>query len=97
MKLQLDYVKIVYLKAARVFMVFEILETAGDIIKSVPTSRVILKNEDFDQQFTVVLITKEAAKILKAKIMKVSEIEEVIITPLTNEFLREGNIHKRNC
>lgn len=77
------------LKAARVFMVFEILESAGDIIKSVPTVD-NLEDEEFDQNFTAVLITQEAADVLQAKIMKVSEVDEVIITPITNEYLREG-------
>ena len=77
------------LKAARVYMVFEILESAGDIIKSVPTVD-NLEDEDFDQNFTAVLITKEAADVLQAKIMKVSEVEEVIITSITNDSLKEG-------
>lgn len=77
------------LKAARVFMVFEILESTGDIIKSVPTVD-NLEDEDFDQHFTAVLITQEAADVLQAKIMKVSEVDEVIITPITNEYLKEG-------
>ena len=76
------------LKAARVFMVFEILESAGDIIKSVPTVD-HLENEDFDQNFTAVLITKQAADDLQAKIMKVSEVDDVVITPITNDYLRE--------
>ena len=63
------------LKAARVFMVFEILESAGDIIKSVPTVEK-LEDEDFDQEFTVVLITKDEPAVIQAKVMKVSEIAE---------------------
>lgn len=76
------------LKAARVYMVFEILGAAGDIIKSVPTVD-NLEDEDFDLDFTAVLITQESAEILQAKIMKVSEVEEVVLTVITNEYLTE--------
>ena len=48
------------LKAARVYMVFEILEKSGEIIKSEPKVEQ-LENEDFDETFTVALITKEDA------------------------------------
>ena len=54
------------LKAARVFMVFEILEKSGEIIKSVPTVEQ-LENEDFEEQFTVALITKEDARSIKSE------------------------------
>lgn len=74
------------LKAARVFMVFEILETAGEVIKSVPSVEK-LEDEDFDQKFTAVIITKEAEENLYAKIMKVSEIDHVELTSLTSNDL----------
>lgn len=79
------------LKAARVFMVFEILEAAGDVIKSVPTVD-NLEDEAFDQNFTAVLITQESAEELKAKVMKVSEVEEVIVTKITKEYLKEDQV-----
>ena len=74
------------LKAARVYMVFEILEKSGEIIKSVPKVE-RLENEDFNETFTVALITKEDADVLKAKVMKVSEIESVTVIPVTNDYL----------
>ena len=46
------------LKAARVFMVFEILEKHGEIIKSFPAVEQ-LENEDFDETFAVAFLTKE--------------------------------------
>ncbi len=39
------------LKAARVFMVFEILEKSGEIVKTKPTVEQ-LENEDFDEVFS---------------------------------------------
>ncbi|MHA6258729.1 chemotaxis protein CheW [Sporosarcina sp. CAU 1771] len=77
------------LKAARVFMVFEILEKAGDIIKSVPNVEK-LENEDFDEQFSVVLISEESAEDIHAKVMKVSEIDLVEIIAITSESLKQG-------
>lgn len=69
------------LKAARVFMVFEILEKAGEIIKSYPTVE-RLENEEFDNQFTVVIVTKEEADELQAKVQKVSELDKTEIRPV---------------
>ncbi len=69
------------LKAARVFMVFEILEKDGDVIKSSPSVEK-LEDEQFDQQFYVAFVTKESAEDLQKKIMKVSEVDEVIITTI---------------
>ncbi|HZH62331.1 MAG TPA: chemotaxis protein CheA [Metabacillus sp.] len=71
------------LKAARVFMVFEILEQAGEVIKSVPSVE-LLEEEKFDHVFTVALVTNESAEDLKNKVMKVSEIEEVLIQQISN-------------
>src|SRR5690606_14307595 len=49
------------LKAARVFMVFEILEKNGDVIKSSPTVDK-LEEEQFDSEFHVAFISKEPAE-----------------------------------
>ncbi|ARJ40051.1 chemotaxis protein CheA [Sporosarcina sp. P21c] len=76
------------LKVARVFMTFEILEKSGEVIKTVPTVEQ-LENEDFDQKFTIVLLTQEDAEDLKAKVLKVSEIEDVHITHITDEYVQK--------
>ncbi|KYG89526.1 chemotaxis protein CheA [[Bacillus] sp. KCTC 13219] len=75
------------LKAARVFMVFEILEKNGDVIKSVPTVD-NLEEEQFDQTFQIAYISKEQADDLQKKLMKVSEVEEVIVIPLNENVLK---------
>lgn len=72
------------LKAARVYMVFEILEKEGEIIKSVPSVEV-LENEEFDQQFDVAYVTSIEQKEITDKIMKVSEIKQVSIQPIGNQ------------
>jgi two-component system chemotaxis sensor kinase CheA len=69
------------LKAARVYMVFEILEKLGEVIKSTPTVPE-LEEEKFDYSFTVVLVTKDSAEDVAAKINKVSEIDTVEVKEL---------------
>ncbi|PYZ93126.1 chemotaxis protein CheA [Salipaludibacillus keqinensis] len=66
----------VILKAARVFMVFEVLEQIGEVIKSTPTVDQ-LEEENFDLAFSVTIVTKEAENDVQARIMKVSEIDTV--------------------
>ncbi|NIK10808.1 chemotaxis protein CheA [Alkalibacillus almallahensis] len=72
------------LKVARVYMVFEVLEQSGEVIKSVPTVDA-LENEEFENHFDLILVTSEQDEELKAKIMKVSEVREVIIKPFELE------------
>ncbi|MFJ7735211.1 chemotaxis protein CheW [Lysinibacillus sp. NPDC097287] len=72
------------LKAARVFMVFEILEKDGDVIKSSPSVEK-LEDEQFDQQFHVAYLTKESPEDMQKKLLKVSEVEEVTVVSLTIE------------
>ncbi|MFE3574964.1 chemotaxis protein CheW [Lysinibacillus sp. NPDC059133] len=72
------------LKAARVFMVFEILEKDGEVIKSSPSVEK-LEDEQFDQQFYVAFVTKESAEDMQKKIMKVSEVEEVIVAAIESK------------
>lgn len=64
------------LKAARVFMIFKILEKVGEVIKSSPSVEQ-LEEEQFDQQFTVAIVSKESASDIKKMILKVSEVEVV--------------------
>ena len=46
------------LKAARVFMVFDLLEKDGDVVKASPTVEK-LEDEQFDHEFYVAFVTKE--------------------------------------
>jgi two-component system, chemotaxis family, sensor kinase CheA len=82
------------LKAARVYMVFEVLEKSGEIIKSEPPVDK-LEEEQFDQSFTVTLITNENAENLEKMVMKVSEVEKVRVSEVTPAALKGKNIvHK---
>ncbi|WP_042348896.1 chemotaxis protein CheA [Bacillus massiliigorillae] len=75
------------LKVARVFMVFEVLEKLGEVIKSTPSSEQ-LEEEQFDLEFTVTFITKESADELQARIMKVSEVDKVEVQPLNLDAIK---------
>ncbi|MBY0075275.1 chemotaxis protein CheA [Priestia aryabhattai] len=66
------------LKAARAYMVFDVLEQAGEVIKSAPTVQDI-EQEKFESSFIVILVTSESQEKLKASIMEVSEVESVKI------------------
>lgn len=78
------------LKAARVYMVFDVIEKMGDIIKSLPPVEQ-LEEENFDDSFTVTFITNESIQDIEQKIMKVSEIEKVEIVPVHIEQLKNRN------
>lgn len=73
------------LKAARVFMVFEILEKNGDVIKSSPTVDK-LEEEQFDSVFHVAFISKESAEDLQKMLMKVSEVDRVVVNKIDRDM-----------
>lgn len=64
------------LKAARAYMVFDLLDKNGEVIKSNPSVEDI-EEENFDSQFDVVYVSKESVDYLHQVIMKVSEIDQV--------------------
>ncbi|MEK4522572.1 chemotaxis protein CheA [Psychrobacillus sp. FSL W7-1493] len=76
------------LKAARVYMVFELLEKMGDVIKSSPSVEK-LEDEDFDEQFYVAFVTTETQADVQKKLMKVSEVTEVIVNTVSLEQLKK--------
>ncbi|SFQ17563.1 two-component system, chemotaxis family, sensor kinase CheA [Psychrobacillus psychrotolerans] len=78
------------LKAARVYMVFELLEKMGDVIKSSPSVEK-LEGEDFDEIFYVALVTNEPSEDVQKKLMKVSEVTEVLVNSVTLEQHKKRN------
>ncbi|WP_216828415.1 chemotaxis protein CheA [Alkalihalobacterium elongatum] len=77
------------LKAARVFMVFEVLEQIGEIIKSNPSAEE-LEEEKFDLEFVVTIISQVEADEIIQRIEKVSEISEVNVHQLNLEELKKA-------
>ncbi|WP_394583666.1 chemotaxis protein CheW [Cytobacillus firmus] len=64
------------LKAARVFMVFEVLEKSGEVIKATPSVEQ-LEEEQFDQEFSVTIVTQETPEVIRQKLLKVSEVDRI--------------------
>ncbi|WP_374724029.1 chemotaxis protein CheA [Calidifontibacillus erzurumensis] len=83
------------LRSARVFMVFEILEQVGEIIKANPPVE-DLEEERFDYEFAVMLVSKENAEDIEKRIMKVSEIESVKVVKFSIEDYKKtkGNLEE---
>ena len=81
------------LKAARAFLVFKALEEIGDVIKSIPDVQDI-EDEKFEQEFTVLIITKESADAVKNAVLDISEIAKAIVEPFNLELTVEQNIQK---
>lgn len=74
------------LKAARVYMVFEVLEQIGEVVKADPAVQ-DLEEENFDLSFHVLLISQESSENIEKRIMKVSEIEQTSV----REFIIDKN------
>jgi two-component system chemotaxis sensor kinase CheA len=70
------------LKAARVYMIFEVLEQIGEVIKSLPSVD-LLEQEQFETEFKLSLLTKETSEEVKARILKVSEVDEALVSEIT--------------
>lgn len=64
------------LKAARAYMVYDNLESLGEIIKTTPSVEE-LEEEKFEKSFEIVLISKETEDKIEKTVMNVSEIEAV--------------------
>ncbi|GGG80647.1 chemotaxis protein CheA [Paenibacillus radicis (ex Gao et al. 2016)] len=75
------------LKAARAYMVFDLLERTGEIVKSDPSVQ-DLEQEKFDRSFVVFTISKFAQDELQQQITSISEIETATVTLLDAESLQ---------
>lgn len=75
------------LKAARVFMIFSLLEHTGEVIKSAPPVEQ-LEEETFEQSFTVTFITKEEPSLIEKQLLQISEVQSVSVVPLSQEFFQ---------
>ncbi|WP_102028237.1 chemotaxis protein CheA [Salirhabdus sp. Marseille-P4669] len=70
------------LKAARVYMVFDVLEKIGEVMKAYPSVD-DLEAENFENDFHILFVTKEDNNDVERRILKVSEIDKVHIQPFT--------------
>ncbi|MEX1031015.1 MAG: chemotaxis protein CheA [Paenibacillaceae bacterium] len=74
------------LKAARAYMVFDVLERHGEVVKSSPSVQEI-EQEKFDKYFTVYYLSKQEEKEIKQLIVNVSEIDTAEIINMDKETL----------
>ncbi|EWG11978.1 chemotaxis protein CheA [Cytobacillus firmus] len=70
------------LKAARVYMVFEVLEKSGEVIKATPSVEQ-LEEEQFDQEFSVTIVTQETPEVIRQKLLKVSEVDRIDVVEVS--------------
>ncbi|MBU5673059.1 chemotaxis protein CheA [Paenibacillus brevis] len=78
------------LKAARAYLVFDLLERYGEVVKSYPSVQEI-EQEKFDRSFSLYYITQKEAAELKSLILNLSEIDSAEVVLLDHESLTELN------
>ncbi len=66
------------LKAARSYMVFDQLESMGEVIKTKPAVEDI-ENERFEQSFEIAYVTEQLIEKVRTTILNISEIQDVTI------------------
>ena len=77
------------LKAARAFIVFQMLERSSEVLKADPSVEDI-EDEKFENHFTVLVVSTESAAFFEKEINSVAEITRVVVTPLGTEQLIIG-------
>ena len=75
------------LKAARAFIVFQILERSAEVLKANPRVEDI-EDERFEYHFTVLVVSTESPAYFVKEINSVAEVSRVVVTPLTATDLR---------
>ncbi|TYA14335.1 chemotaxis protein CheA [Paenibacillus faecis] len=78
------------LKAARAYLVFDLLERYGEVVKSHPSVQEI-EQEQFDRSFSLYYITQKEAGELQSMIMNLSEIDSAQVVVLDHETLGQLN------
>ena len=77
------------LKSVRVYTVFQALEGVGTIIKCFPSTQE-LEEENFDREFSLLLLSQEDAAQVQDLVENISEIETVHIETLRSDDLTES-------
>ncbi|WP_310829076.1 chemotaxis protein CheA [Paenibacillus pedocola] len=76
------------LKAVRAYMVFDLLERSGEVVKSFPSVQDI-EQEKFDYGFSLYYITQKDASEIQRMILNLSEIDKVTAIALDQESLSQ--------
>jgi two-component system, chemotaxis family, sensor kinase CheA len=83
------------LKSARAFLIFKSLEESGEIIKSVPGVE-DLENENFDLNIGIIYLTKNDKHEIYDALINISEVVEVNINNINNDFLKIKEKNENN-
>ncbi|HLR66571.1 chemotaxis protein CheA [Virgibacillus alimentarius] len=83
------------LKGVRAYMVFEILDNQGEIIKTIPVVDE-LEEGNFERDFTFAFLSQKTADEIKDLIWNVSEIENVDISNLSRVTKANENKNSNN-
>lgn len=75
------------LKSARAFLAYKNLEDSGEIIKSIPSTE-DLEQENFDREFTVVIVSQVEEEEIQKVMKTVSEIESVTVESIGEEVVK---------
>ena len=78
------------LKAARAYMVFQVLSQYGEVVKSAPPAQDI-EQDKFDSGFSIFFVSQTEVEQLKHEVGQVSELESVEIKDMTLEDVRQWN------
>lgn len=70
------------LKAVRVYMIFERLNEAGEVVKTVPNAE-LLESEDFESEFSISYLSKQPMDEVKKIVTAISEVENVEISEVS--------------
>ncbi|MEK4510329.1 chemotaxis protein CheA [Paenibacillus anaericanus] len=76
------------LKAARAYLVFDLLERYGEVVKSHPSVQEI-EQEKFDRSFSLYYITQKDSSEMKSMILNLSEIDSAEVVALDQETLSQ--------
>ncbi|MCP1134592.1 chemotaxis protein CheA [Paenibacillus polysaccharolyticus] len=76
------------LKGVRAYMVFDMLERSGEVVKAYPSVQDI-EQEKFERSFSLYYITTKEAQELEKGIMSISEIESAKLIQLDQETLQQ--------
>jgi len=75
------------LKAVRAYMVFDLLERSGEVVKAFPSVEDI-EQDKFERSFSLYYITTKEAQELEKAILGISEIDSAKVVPLDQESLQ---------
>lgn len=78
------------LKAARAYMVFQVLGQYGEVVKSNPPAQDI-EQDKFENGFSLFFVSGEQAQRLQQEIGQVSELDSVQVQPFTLDDIRNWN------